>query len=149
MKKVVFGFLTMAISLLANTVNGQTKEQTAVKTIITNYFKALNASDTNKVVSLFSSNGVLLANGAPTATGTDQLKGTFQYVFDNFSYSLEVTIGDVVIQGNYAIVSSTSKGSFIIKSNNQKVDDDFRETFILKKEKGIWKIVRYMYNKSK
>lgn len=149
MKKVVFGFLTMAISLLANTVNGQTKEQTVVKTIITNYFKALNASDTNKVVSLFSSNGVLLANGAPTATGTDQLKGTFQYVFDNFSYSLEVTIGDVVIQGNYAIVSSTSKGSFIIKSNNQKVDDDFRETFILKKEKGIWKIVRYMYNKSK
>jgi hypothetical protein len=53
------------------------------------------------------------------------------------------------VQGNYAIVSSTSKGSFVIKAKNETVSDDYRETFVLQKVNGAWKIARYMYNQSK
>jgi len=150
MKNLVI-VLVVIISFLAfgNNVNAQSKSKAAVEQIVLNYFDALNASDVNKVVSHFTNDGVLLAPGAPTATGTDQLNGTFQYVFDNFKYTLNVTVGEIIIEGNYAFVSSTSKGSFVIKSTNQKVDDDFRETFIMQKVSGTWKIARYMYNKSK
>jgi uncharacterized protein (TIGR02246 family) len=143
--------LVVIISFLAfgNNVNAQSKNKASVEQIVLNYFDALNASDVNKVVSYFTNDGVLLAPSAPTATGTDQLKGTFQYVFDNFKYTLNVTVGEIIIEGNYAFVSSTSKGSFVIKSTNQTVNDDFRETFIMQKVSGTWKIARYMYNKSK
>jgi len=107
------------------------------------------ASSVFFIVSYFTTDGVLLAPSAPTATGAEQLKGTFKYVFDNFTYTLAVTIAEVTVQGNYAFVASTSKGSFVIKSSNQKIEDDFRETFILQKINGQWKIAHYMYNKSK
>ncbi|TCC98312.1 SgcJ/EcaC family oxidoreductase [Pedobacter psychroterrae] len=139
----------LAVVFFATTVNAQSKDQAAVKTVVQNYFGALNASDVNKVASYFITDGVLLAPGAPTATGTDQLKGTFKYVFDNFTYILAVAIADVTVEGDYAFVASTSNGSFVIKSSNQKIEDDFRETFILKRVNGQWKIARYMYNKSK
>jgi uncharacterized protein (TIGR02246 family) len=126
-----------------------TSEKADVEKLVKDYFAALNSSDASKVVSLFTADGVLLAPGAPTATGSEQVKGTFQYVFDNFKYSLNVTIGEVVVDKDYAFVASTSKGSFVIKSSNQTVEDDFRETFVLKKVNGQWKIARYMYNKSK
>jgi len=150
MKKSIFGLVTViALLLFGNTTNAQSDNKASVEKLVHSYFDALNASDANKVVSLFTTDGVLLATGAPTATGTEQLKGTFQYVFDNFTYTLKETIGEVIVQGDYAFVSSTSKGSFVIKSNNQKVEDDFRELFVMQKVKDSWKIAKYMYNKSK
>ncbi|TCC88534.1 SgcJ/EcaC family oxidoreductase [Pedobacter frigiditerrae] len=150
MKKSITGLMTfLTVLFFATTINAQSKDQASVKTVVQNYFDALNASDVNKVVSYFTAEGVLLAPGAPTATGTEQLKGTFKYVFDNFTYTLAFAIADLTVEGDYAFVASTSKGSFVIKSSNQKNEDDFRETFILKRVNGQWKIARYMYNKSK
>ena len=150
MKKSIFSLLTIAaFMLLSNSTNAQSKDKAAVEKVVYAYFDALNASDANKVVSLFTTDGVLLPTGAPTAAGTEQLKGNYQYVFDNFSFTLEETISEVTVQGKYAVVRSTSKGSLVIKANGQKVEDDFRELFVLQKVKGAWKIARYMYNRSK
>lgn len=147
MKKSIFGIVTMlSLFLIGSMANAQSKEETAVKTLVQNYFDALNAGDASKVTSYFTSEGVLLAPGAPTATGTEQINGTFTYVFDNFSYSLNVSISEIIVQGKYAIVGSTSKGSYVIKADNQKVDAGYRETFVMQKEKGTWKISMYMYN---
>jgi uncharacterized protein (TIGR02246 family) len=149
MKKLIFGFLAIVSMLLGTTANAQTKDKVAVEKLITTYFDALNAGNAETVTGLFTKTGVLLAQGAPTATGSEQVNGTFKYVFDNFSYALKVSIGEVVIQGKYAIVSSTSTGSFVIKAKNETVTADYRETFILNKENGVWKIARYMYNQPK
>jgi uncharacterized protein (TIGR02246 family) len=150
MKKLTLSLIAIvSFFSFGNNANAQSKDKAAVEKVVNNYFDALNASDASKVVSYFTPDGVLLAPGAPTATGSEQLKGTFQYVFDNFKYTLKVTIGEVTIAGNYAFASSTSKGSYVIKSNSQTVEDEFRETFILQKVNGTWAIVRYMYNKSK
>ncbi|HEX8517898.1 MAG TPA: SgcJ/EcaC family oxidoreductase [Bacteroidia bacterium] len=124
-------------------------EKQSIEKVITAYQDALNASDAAKVVELFTKTGVLMANAAPTAEGAEAVKGTYQYVFDNFTYDLKFTVLDVVVNGNTAFVRSQSKGSFVIKASNQKVDDEFRELFVFEKENGQWKIARYMYNKTK
>lgn len=150
MKKTIYGILAIVVMfILTSTANAQSKEEAAVKKTVQNYFNALNSGDATKVTSYFTNTGVLLAPGAPTATGSEQVSGTFKYVFDNFSYALKVTIDQVIVQGNYAIVSSTSTGSFVIKAKNETVETDYRETFVLQKVKGTWKIDRYMYNQSK
>jgi uncharacterized protein (TIGR02246 family) len=124
-------------------------EKQAVEKVINSYQEALNASNAERVVTLFTKDGVLMANAAPTAEGAEAVKGTYQYVFDNFTYDLKFTVLDVVVSGNTAYARSQSKGSFIIKASGQKVDDEFRELFVFEKQKGEWKIARYMYNKSK
>jgi ketosteroid isomerase-like protein len=70
-------------------------------------------------------------------------------VFNNFSYTLQFSIIEIEVSGNYAFARSSSKGSFIIKASGQKVPDENRELFVFEKEDGNWKIARYMYNKTK
>lgn len=150
MKKSFFGFMAIGSLLMSgNTSSAQSNSKTEVEKVVQGYFKALNASDGAKVVSHFTENGVLLPSAAPTAEGTEQLKGNYQYVFDNYTFDLKVTIASVTVQGNYAFVRSTSKGSLGIKANGQKVEAEFRELYVLQKVKGSWKIANYMYNQSK
>lgn len=124
-------------------------DKAAIEKLIFAYQNALNASDANKVASLYTNNGVLIANAAPTAEGAAQVKGTYQYVFDNYTYALKFSIIEVVVNGNTAFARSTSKGSFLIKVSNQTVPDENRELFVFEKVNGEWKIARYMYNKTK
>jgi uncharacterized protein (TIGR02246 family) len=126
-----------------------TMEKSAIEKLIFAYQDALNASDVNKVVELYTKNGVLMANSAPTAEGAEQVKGTYQYVFDNFSYTLQFSVVEIVVNGNTAFARSTSKGSFVIKSSGQTVPDENRELYVFEKVGGNWKIARYMYNKTK
>jgi len=150
MKKLIIALSVISsIFLISNEAKSQSNEKVAVETLVRSYFDALNASDVNKVASLFTADGVLLATGAPTASGNDQVKGTFQYVFDNFKYNLQVTIGDVTVAGKYAFVSSTSKGTYVVKASGQTAPDEYRELFVIEKVKGDWKIARYMYNRAK
>jgi len=91
----------------------------------------------------------LMPNSAPTADGAGQIKGFYQYVFDNFSYMLQFSIIEIEVSGNYAFARSTSKGSFIIKAKGQTIPDENRELFVLEKVDGKWKIAVYMFNKYK
>lgn len=148
MRTFILTIVTL-LTLLGTKAQAQTNAKTEIEQLIFSYRDALNASDANKVVSLYTADGVLLANAAPTAEGAAAVKGTYQYVFDNFKYNLEFTIIEIVVNGNYAFARSTSKGSFVIKSNGQTVPDENRELFVFEKVKGQWKIARYMYNKTK
>ena len=163
MKKVLLTIAIIAIILTgqeeAKSQTNQSKNKTveptaqtdkaAIEKLIFAYQDALNASDANKVVALYTSNGVLIANAAPTAEGAAQVKGTYQYVFANYTYALKFSIIEVEVYGNTAFARSTSKGSFVIKATNQTLADENRELFFFEKVNGEWKITRYMYNKSK
>lgn len=150
MKKLLFAFTLIAsVFLVSQSATAQSNQTAEIEKLIFAYRDALNASDAAKVVALYTTDGVLLANAAPTAAGTEQVKGTYQYVFDNFKYNLEFSISEIIVNGNYAFARSTSKGSFVIKASNQTIADENREMFVLEKIKGQWKIARYMYNKSK
>lgn len=149
--KKVFASLTLiaALVFIGAEVKAQSNEKAAIEKLIFTYQDALNASDANKVVALYTQNGVLMANAAPTAEGAAAVKGTYQYVFDNFTYNLKFSVLEVVVKGNTAFARSTSKGSFVIKSSGQSLPDENRELFVFEKVKGEWKIARYMYNKTK
>ena len=126
-----------------------TTEKSAIEKLIFSYQDALNASNASKVIELYTKNCVLMANSAPTAEGAGQVKDFYQYVFDNFSYTLQFSIIEIEVSGNYAFARSTSKGSVAIKASGQTVPDENKELFVFEKVDGKWKIARYMYNKSK
>ena len=134
MKKLLFAFtLIVSVFLVSKSANAQSNQKSEIEKLILSYRDALNASDAARVVELYTTDGVLLANAAPTAEGLASVKGTYQYVFENFKYNLEFTIGEVVVNGNYAFARSTSKGSFVIKASGQTVPDENRELFVFEK----------------
>lgn len=122
-------------------------ETVAVTRVIENYFTALNASDAATLVALFAPDGEVLPPNAPTAQGTEQVLSTYQYVFSTFDLDLKVTVGKVLILGDYAVAMSVSSGKMTVNASGETTEgNNFRETFILRKINGRWLIARYMYN---
>ena len=127
----------------------EANDEKEIKDLLFAYRDALNAADVNKVVPLYTENGVFMPSEAPTSVGKDQVKGAYEFVFSNIKLSIEFSIDEIIINGDYAFVRTTSKGTTLIHATGETVPEENRELFVLKKEKGSWKIDRYMFNKMK
>jgi len=136
-----------------NQIDNQNKvessEKLKIKNVLFSYRDALNASDASKVLSLYTEDGIFMPSGAPTARGTEQVKGTYEFVFSNIQLSIEFYIDEIIVNGDYAFARTTSKGTTLIHATGETVPEENRELFVLQKENGSWKIDRYMFNKIK
>ena len=111
----------LIITLLALTVTVQAQsekssksatDKQAIEKLINEYGDAIKSASVEKVLAVFTKDGVLMAPGAPTARGQDQLKGTYEYVFSAIKLDLKFTILEVTIDKDYAVVRSESAGAF-------------------------------------
>jgi len=143
------GVLTENILAQDKSRDLETNEKQEIKNLLFAYRDALNASDANKVLPLYTEDGIFMPSGAPTAIGTEQLKGTYRFVFSNIKLSIEFNIDEIIVNGDYAFARTTSKGTTLIRATKKTIPEENRELFILQKENGSWKIDRYMFNKMK
>jgi len=125
----------------------ETNEKQEIKKLLFTYRDALNASDVDKVLPLYTEDGIFMPSGAPTSIGLEQVKGAYEFVFGDIKLSIEFYIDEISINGNYAFARTTSKGSTLIHATGETVPEENRELFVLQKENGVWKIARYMFNK--
>lgn len=124
-------------------------EKTAIEKLLFSYRDALNASDTDKVLPLYTTNGVFMPSNAPTAVGQEQVKGAYDFVFKNIQLKIEFFIDEIEVHDGFAFARTTSKGTTLIHATGQTVPEENRELFVLQKDNGRWKISRYMFNKVK
>lgn len=127
----------------------QTTEKSAVENLLFSYRDALNASDVNKVLPLYTNDGVFMPSNAPTAIGREQVKASYEFVFSQIQLNIDFYIDEIVVNDDYAFARTTSKGTTFIHANKQTVAEENRELFVLQKINGQWKIARYMFNKMK
>lgn len=147
---LIIALIALSVSAQAQSEksNKSATDKQSIENLINEYGEAIKSASVEKVLAVFTKDGVLMAPGAPTATGQEQLKGTYEYVFGALKLDLKFTILEVTIDKEYAIVRSESAGTTTVLANNQAGPDAYRELFFVKKENGTWKIARYMYNKT-
>jgi len=137
----------------SNNLNQNTMEQlpekSEIEKLLFDYRDALNSSDVNKVLPLYTNDGVFMPSNAPSAIGQEQIKGSYEFVFKTIQLNIEFFIDEIVVNGTYAFARTISKGTTLIHANGQTVPEENRELFVLQKTNGIWKISRYMFNKMK
>jgi uncharacterized protein (TIGR02246 family) len=146
---IILVALTVTVQAQSEKSSKSATDKQAIEKLINEYGDAIKSASVEKVLAVFTKDGVLMAPGAPTATGQDQLKGTYEFVFGAIKLDLKFTILEVTIDKDYAIVRSESAGTTTVLSNNQSSPDAYRELFVVKREAGTWKIARYMYDKTK
>jgi len=127
----------------------QSTEKLAIEKLLFSYRDALNTSDVNKVLTLYTNDGVFMPSNAPSAIGQEQLKGSYEFVFKTIQLNVEFFIDEIMVSGDYAFARTTSKGTTLIHANGETVAEENRELFVLQKTNGQWKISRYMFNKMK
>lgn len=127
----------------------QTTEKSAIEKLLFSYRDALNTSDVNKVLTLYTNDGVFMPSNAPSAVGQEQIKASYEFVFKTIQLKIEFFIDEIQVSGDFAFARTTSKGTTLIHANGQTVPEENRELFVLQKVEGQWKIARYMFNKMK
>ncbi len=142
---------TKAVDGNINSINNseimEKKDKQQIEHLISVYEKSLNTSDAQLATGLFAKNGKFMPSGGPSAIGTENIKGSYEYVFSQIQLNITFSIDEIVIEGDFAFVTSTSKGTTLIRANGQTVPEINRELFVFEKENGEWKIARYMFNK--
>jgi uncharacterized protein (TIGR02246 family) len=137
----------------SNNLNQKTMEQTteksAIEKLLFSYRDALNTSDVEKVLTLYTNDGVFMPTNAPSAIGQEQLKASYEFVFKTIQLHIEFYVDEIVVNGDYAFARTMSKGTTLIHANGQTVPEENRELFVLQRANGQWKIARYMFNKTK
>ena len=63
--------------------------------------------------------------------------------------AIEFYIEEITVENSFAYAVTSSKGSTLIYATGKTVPEENRELFVFEKENGIWKIARYMFNKTK
>ncbi len=120
-----------------------------IEGLLTEYKKSLNTSDAALAQSLYAKDGVFMPSGAPSAIGSENILKSYEFIFSQIQLNIEFYIDEIVVDGNFAFATTSSKGTTLIHANGKTVPEENRELFVFEKIDGAWKIARYMFNKTK
>jgi uncharacterized protein (TIGR02246 family) len=124
---------------------GAVMEQKQIEQLIEKYVQGINQSSADALIQLFTHDGVVMAPEAPTMEGTDQLKALFNHTFSTTKLNAKIYIDEIVVSENHAYARCHSEVKMTVAQNT--LNEENRELFILRKDNGVWKIARYMFNK--
>lgn len=136
-------------NLTKNTGTMEKLAKQEIESLLMTYKGTLNTSNAEKATSLYTKDGIFMPSGAPSAIGTKQIKGAYDFVFSQIQLNIEFYIEEITIENSLAYAVTSSKGSTLIHATGETVPEENRELFVFEKENGTWKIARYMFNKTK
>ena len=119
-----------------------------IQTVLDRYEQALNASDVDAVLKLYADDGVFMPSSAPTAVGIESVRASYEHVFTMIKLNIAFTVEEIVADGSIAFARTGSKGSVTVLADGTTAPEENRELFVFQKEDGVWKIARYMFNKT-
>lgn len=121
--------------------------QVAIEEVLQTYEAALNASDTETVLSVFAPDGVFMAPNSLSRVGVEAIRAAYDGIFGAVTFDTELTVEEVVqVAPNWAFVRTSSKGHVTVNAIKQRVPDANHELFIFQKsDSGTWKIARYSF----
>ncbi|MCB0534638.1 MAG: SgcJ/EcaC family oxidoreductase [Lewinellaceae bacterium] len=124
-------------------------EKESIERLLDVYKKSLNTSDAKLAQSLYATDGVFMPSGAPSAIGSEQILKSYEFVFSQIQLNIEFFIDEILVEGDFAFATTSSKGTTLIHANGETIPEENRELFVFEKVNGGWKIARYMFNKTK
>lgn len=138
----------LTFGLLANPTVQADTNNAEVQAVISKYESALNASNTDDVLTLYGKNPTFMPQHAPAQVGRAAVKQAYDNVFSTIKLDVEFSIHEVELLGDTAWARTSSAGQTRILANDVVVNEGNNELFIFKKENGDWKIHQYLFSTS-
>jgi uncharacterized protein (TIGR02246 family) len=123
-------------------------DETAIRDTMAAYETALNASDTQAVLPLYTEDSVFMPQNAQSVIGKDAVRQAYDAVFKAITLKVRFTIAEVVIMApRWAFVRTNSAGTQKINATGATSPEANQELFIFKKGgDGKWRIARYSFS---
>lgn len=119
-----------------------------IRGVLKAYETALNNSNIDAVLTVFTSDAVFMAPNSPSAIGTDALRSAYTGLFKTIAFDTKLKIEEIVqVAPDWAFVRTNSAGSVTVHAIGQRVPDANHELFVFQKDDdGRWKIARYSFS---
>jgi uncharacterized protein (TIGR02246 family) len=120
----------------------------AVAGVLANYQDALNGSNTDAVMRLYSDDGVFMPPYSQSAIGSAAVRQAYDAVFKAIKLSVKFNIAEIVaIAPDWAFARTNSAGTTTINATGAKSAEANQELFIFQKGADRkWKIARYSFS---
>jgi uncharacterized protein (TIGR02246 family) len=124
------------------------RDLTAIEDLLSRYEVALNASDTNKILTLYADDGVFMAQNSPPNVGAAEVRGAYDAVFAAIDLNIEFQTDEIVqLSPQWAFARTRSEGLVTINATGDNSPEANQELFIFTKiDSGAWKIARYIFS---
>jgi uncharacterized protein (TIGR02246 family) len=125
-----------------------TNHEAAVTDALSSYEAALNASNTQAVMPLYTDDGVFMAPNNQSAVGKAAVHKAYDAVFKAITLKVKFTIAELVVMSpNWAFARTNSAGTQKIIASGVTSVEANQELFIFKKDDdGEWRIARYSFS---
>lgn len=149
MKSIIHTVIAFTMLVSVSAKAGGDEEQ--IKSQISKYEKALNKSDVASVMELYGSDPIFMPQGSVAQSGREQVQKAYENVFKAIKLNIKFSVYEVEVFESTAWARTSSAGKTNINASGEMINEGNNELFIFKKEKGSWKIHRYLFstNKSK
>ncbi|MEO7791065.1 MAG: nuclear transport factor 2 family protein [Vicinamibacterales bacterium] len=117
-----------------------------IETILKAYETALNGNDLETILGLYGDSPVFMPQHAPALVGRDAVRAGYAHVFNTIKLSVRFDVHEVQEAGEWAWARTSSAGRTRILSSGAETPEGNNELFVFRREKGAWKIHRYLFS---
>lgn len=117
--------------------------------ILETYSAALDASDVETLVGLYSPNGVFMREGMKAVVGQDALRAAYKTVFATLKVRLEFSLQEAGQSGDLGWARALSTGTVKVLSTGAEAHGSFNQLVVFQRAGGAWKIRSYLYASDK
>ena len=122
----------------------ETQEITA---LLKRYEQALNQSDVEAVMKLYTADGVFMPQHFPSSVGADAVRQAYEGVFGAIQLIVKFEILEVqAIPSSWAFARTNSAGTVVVHATGETSSEANQELFVLQNVAGEWKIARYCFS---
>ena len=123
-------------------------EEAAIRSVLSSYQDALNASNTEAVMPLYTEDGVFMPPNNPSAVGKAAVRQAYDGVFKAITLKVKFIVAELVmVSPEWAFVRTSSAGTNKINATGAVAAEGNQELFIFKKgADGQWRIARYSFS---
>jgi uncharacterized protein (TIGR02246 family) len=127
---------------------GTTPTAEAPEQVVQRYFDAFNRAAVDDLLSIFAADATVMADGAPTASGHNALRATYEPFFAAFAVTEEYVVDRVEVGHDLALVRAHSSGTITSTAGCEPVPLALRELFVLRRDEAHWRICEYVFNRA-
>jgi uncharacterized protein (TIGR02246 family) len=128
-----------------------TPNERAVSDVLVAYNAALNASDTNAVMPLYTEDGIFMPAFSPSAIGAASVRKAYDAVFATIKLTVRFDVSEIVeLSKDWVFARTNSAGTTLNHATGATTSEGNQELFIFRKDTdGRFKIARYSFSPTK
>ena len=146
-KSAIVAASAVALSFGITSVQADT-DRSKIEAVLVTYETALNASDTDKVMTVYRADGIFMPQNSPSQIGTEAVRAAYDRVFEAIKLDIEFQVEEIVqVAPAWAFVRTNSAGFVTINATGERGPEANQELFIFQKgADNEWKIARYIFS---